>query len=238
MDLRIGCSGFLNNDWKDIFYPTGLSRKNWLPFYCERFNTVEINSTFYRTPSEKTLNTWFEQTPENFLFTIKAPRTITHYKKFSDTISLTKDFYLLIQDCLKEKLGCVLFQMPPSFSFTKERLYAIIRNLSPEFVNVVEFRHISWWNTEVYSELTKHRIVFSGQSHPSPLPGTLIKNNDIFYYRFHGDPILYKSTYPEKTIQAFYNELPKECVRAFVYFNNTWGTGALINAEQLQRLSG
>jgi uncharacterized protein YecE (DUF72 family) len=235
MKWKIGCSGFYYREWKEIFYPKGLAQKDWFKFYCQHFNTIEINSTFYKMPTQKSFEKWYDDSPSNFLFTIKAPRLITHYKQLNDCKALLNDFYLAIRHGLKEKLGYVLFQFPPKFSFTEERLAKLIELLSDsDFSNVVEFRHISWWDDSVYNELAKNNIIFCGQSYPSALPEEVIKNNDTVYYRFHGKPVLYKSEYPIEVMESLLEQIPDGAKQAYIYFNNTWGTGALTNAKQLQ----
>ncbi len=235
MKWQIGCSGFYYKEWKETFYPKGLPQKDWFKYYCQHFNTIEINATFYKMPSKTSFEKWYNDSPPDFLFTIKAPRLITHYKQLNDCKEVLTDFYLAISEGLKEKLACVLFQFPPTFNFTEKRLKLLLQLLDPNFVNVVEFRHESWWNDEIYSKLSSRRIVFCGQSYPSKLPDEVIKNNALVYYRFHGKPVLYKSEYMIETIQNFILQLPANTERIFVYFNNTWGTGALTNAKQLQK---
>lgn len=237
MDWRIGCSGFYYKDWKEIFYPTGLAQKDWFRYYCKHFNTIEINSSFYKIPSEKSLRKWFDDSPQDFLFTVKAPRLITHYKQLHHCKSELTDFYALMHKGLQEKLACILFQFPPIFSFTEERLDRLLQLLAPDFKNVVEFRHTSWWNENVYQQLSANKIILAGQSHPKDLPEQVIKTNYTVYYRFHGKPVLYKSVYPVSALEDFVKEIPHDTAQIFVYFNNTWGTGALENTRQLQHLT-
>jgi uncharacterized protein YecE (DUF72 family) len=238
IEWRIGCSGYYYKEWKDIFYPAGLPQKEWFNYYCQHFNTIEINSSFYKQPSPKSFSTWYETSPADFLFTLKAPRTITHYNKFNEVKELIVDFYEVITTGLREKLGCVLFQLPPSFTYTEERLSLILENLNPSFNNVVEFRHISWWNNTVMTEFKNNHLTFSGLSYPSALPDGVIQSNDPVYYRFHGKPILYKSLYTEQEIVTFAKSIMPVTKRVFVYFNNTWGSSALTNAKQLIALTG
>jgi len=237
MEWRIGCSGFYYKEWKDIFYPAGLPQKRWFEYYCQHFNTIEINSSFYRQPSPKSFSTWYDTSPPDFLFTIKAPRTITHYNKFKDAEDLIKDFYSVVEDGLREKLGCVLFQLPPSFSYTEDRLELILSNLQKGFNNVVEARHISWWDESVLAQFKEHKVVFSGISYPSALPDDVIQDTELIYYRFHGKPVLYKSEYAESELVSFIKHIDPRKHQVFVYFNNTWGHAALINARQLIALS-
>jgi uncharacterized protein YecE (DUF72 family) len=236
MDWKIGCSGFYYREWKDFFYPQGLAQKDWFKFYCEQFNTIEINSSFYKMPTEKALAKWRSDSPDDFVFTMKAPRLITHYKKLKDCENDLAEFHQIIEAGLQEKLACVLFQFPPSFSFTEERLAQLIELLHQTLKNVVEFRHVSWWTETVFEQLAANNIIFAGQSHPSNLPDELIQTSSSIYYRFHGKPVLYKSEYDISVIEDFKKQVPTTAAQAFVYFNNTWGTGAITNAKQLINL--
>lgn len=118
--IYIGCSGFSNRDWKGFFFPNDLPSKEQLNFYATQFNTVEINSTFYRRPRPQTLQNWYERTGEDFKFFIKIPKTITHIKRLKDTAAETGDFCNHIHSGIKEKLAGFLFQMPPTFHFSNE----------------------------------------------------------------------------------------------------------------------
>ncbi|MGM9478578.1 DUF72 domain-containing protein [Pedobacter sp. GSP4] len=236
MKWRIGCSGFYYREWKEVFYPKGLAQKDWFKYYCTHFNTIEINSTFYKMPTQKSFDKWYHESPDDFRFTIKAPRLITHYKQFNDCDQLLSDFYSAIQSGLKEKLGCVLFQFPPKFDYSMERLDLLMESLNPDYKNVLEFRHLSWFDETVYQKLAEKNIIFSGQSYPSALPDHVIQNTDIIYYRFHGKPILYKSEYDIELIKDFKHNVGDQAKAVFVYFNNTWGVAALHNAKQLQEL--
>ena len=104
----IGCSGFSYKEWKDQFYPKGLPQSKWFAYYCQHFNTLELNVTFYRFPKLAALQGWYQEAPEGFIFSAKVPRSITHYKKFEQTEVLLKDFYMVLRDGLREKLGAVL----------------------------------------------------------------------------------------------------------------------------------
>lgn len=236
--IYIGCSGFHYKEWKDVFYPNGLAQSKWFQFYCQHFNTLELNVTFYKFPTENSLLKWYTTSPENFMFSVKAPKAITHFKKFNDSQRMLEDFYKGIQQGLKEKLGCVLFQLPPQLIYSEELLQKIIDNLNPAFKNVVEFRHASWWNKLVFQELKKNKIIFSGISYPN-LPDDVIQTNANLYYRLHGVPVLYKSSYSEKFLEELTGQLHTLKIKeAWIYFNNTWGTAAIENAKFLQRCLG
>ena len=233
----IGCSGFHYKEWKEVFYPKKIPQTKWFQFYCEHFNTIELNTTFYRFPRTDALQSWYNKSPVNFKFSVKGPRLITHYKLFNDCERLLGDFYASVYEGLQEKLGCVLFQLPASVKYSDDMLAKIVANLDPSFDNVVELRDVSWWNKKVFDTLKKNKISFCGISHPK-LPEDVVKNNSILYYRFHGAPVLYKSEYKEDFIKEITQEI-KHSGRfkdAYIYFNNTWGTGALANARQMQDL--
>ncbi|MBA2563713.1 MAG: DUF72 domain-containing protein [Chitinophagaceae bacterium] len=234
---RIGCSGFYYKHWKEIFYPKGLPQNKWFTFYCEHFNTLELNVTFYRFPQLSFLQSWYERSSATFNFAIKAPRGITHYKKFIGTEKLIDDFYSTIAEGLREKLGCILFQLPPSYNYTDERLQNIISSLDHSFNNVIEFRHTTWWNKVVYDELAKKRITFCGMSHLL-LPDEIIQNTQIVYHRMHGVPELYKSPYSivelKKIIEVIKNSGSTN--HAFIYFNNDIHGSAITNAKQMIEL--
>ncbi len=236
MKWKIGCSGFYYKEWKEFFYPAGLPQKDWFKFYCEHFNTIEINASFYKIPSEKSLLKWYNDSPSDFLFTMKAPRLITHYKQLNDCKEDLSQFLQIISTGLKEKLAYVLFQFPPSFSFNEERLERLVELLKNHSQNVVEFRHLSWWNETVFERLAVNHIIFAGQSYPSNLPNNVIKTGFQIYYRFHGKPVLYKSVYEKEVLQNFITQVPKDTEQVFVYFNNTWGMGAITNAKQLMAM--
>ncbi len=157
---RIGCSGFHYKHWKEVFYPHGLAQNKWFTFYCEHFNTLELNVTFYRFPQLSFLEGWYNKSPADFSFAVKAPRGITHYKKFLNAEQLISDFYNTVSEGLKDKLGCILFQLPPRYNYTEERLQLIISSVNNSFNNIIEFRHESWWNAGVYNELAKNKITF------------------------------------------------------------------------------
>ena len=231
----IGCSGFHYKEWKEVFYPKNIQQTKWFEYYCQHFNTIELNTTFYRFPRPEALQNWYNRSPQDFKFSVKGPRLISHYKMFNDCERLLGDFYASVYEGLHDKLGCVLFQLPASIKYSDEMLTRIISNLDPSFDNAVEFRDTSWWNKKVYDTLKKNKISFCGVSH-SKLSDEVVKNNPILYYRFHGVPTLYKSEYSERFMQEIAEEI-KTCgrfIEAYTYFNNTWGTGALTNARQLQ----
>lgn len=237
INWHIGCSGFHYKHWKGTFYPGDLPQKKWFAYYNERFKTLELNVTFYRFPRLPALQEWYEKSSEDFVFSVKVFKGITHYRQFINCEQMLADFYGLIQEGLKEKLGCVLFQMPPRMQYKPEKLEQIVENLDLSFSNVLEFRHETWWNAEVFQKLAKHKIAFCGQSHPQ-LPEDVISTSKTLYYRFHGVPELYRSSYPTKTLKQFIKQVEenKNLTEAFVYFNNDSLGYAIDNAFELEML--
>ncbi len=230
---RIGCSGFHYKEWKERFYPKGLAQKHWFTYYTEHFNTLELNVTFYRFPELKALLQWHTAAPHDFLFSAKVPRTVTHYKKFVDCRQVVYDFYQVLRAGLQEKLGAVLFQLPPSFSYTPERLESVLEHIDPAFTNVIEFRHESWWRPDVQQRLTEARVSFCGVSFPKISRQEAVINTDTAYYRFHGVPVLFHSEYDEAFVQDIVNQLRASSAETvYIYFNNTASMAAIANARQ------
>ena len=233
----IGTCGFQNKHWKGIFYPEKLAMRKWFEYYGEQFNSLEINTTFYRFPAVAHLELWYNKSPAEFKFSVKAPRLITHFKTFDDCERLLHDFYTACREGLKEKLGCTLFQMPAKVEYSFEKLDLILSSLNPSFQNVIEFRHVSWWNYDVYDALAEKNITFCNISHPQ-LPTDLVANTPIFYLRLHGDENLYYSDYPTPRLKSFLQGIRQfsEMKEAYVYFNNTASQCGVLNAIEFNNI--
>lgn len=236
---RIGCSGFYYSSWKEVFYPKGMAQKDWFAYYCRHFNTLELNVTFYRFPGLKSLQNWYRQSPEGFVFAAKVPRTVTHDKKLSGTEGELQAFYGVLRNGLAEKTGPVLFQLPPSFHYAPERLDTLLRQVDPDFHNVIEFRHISWWRREVTDRLGQANVSFCGVSFPGLISDAVV-NTQQPYYRFHGVPKLYYSAYDPSFLEGVVQALQAapQVTTAYLYFNNTAEAAALDNARYVQELTG
>ncbi|KAF2518062.1 DUF72 domain-containing protein [Flavobacterium foetidum] len=230
----IGCSSFNNRFWKGVFYPENLPSKKWFEFYCKHFDTYEFNGSFYKFPTLRIFQNWYEKAPDNFIFSVKAPKEITHIRKFENCNDLITDFYEISRAGLKEKLGCILFQFPPSYAFSVEKLQNIISNLNYEFKNVIEFRHQSWWNEQVWNVFREYDITFCSVSHPG-LPETILKDFPLLYIRLHGVPKMFYSSYDSDKFLTIKNETDSQ--NSFVYFNNTASEAGILNALQLKELS-
>ncbi|HWJ91787.1 MAG TPA: DUF72 domain-containing protein [Flavisolibacter sp.] len=233
----IGCSGFHYKEWKDIFYPKGVPQSKWFAYYAEHFNTLELNVTFYRFPQLNTLKAWFDKAPAGFVFSAKVPRSITHFRKFDGTETLVKDFYAVLKEGLQDKLGCVLFQLPPQLVYSQENLMKIVEQADHSFRNVIEFRHESWWRDDVIRQLGEKNISFCGVSFPKIRFDYPVMNTNLVYYRFHGVPKLFYSEYDEAFLEKTARLIAagEKAKTAFLYFNNTASLAALHNARFVQQ---
>ncbi|ALM48534.1 hypothetical protein AMR72_06240 [Flavobacterium psychrophilum] len=235
--IHIGLSAYNNSYWKGIFYPEDLPASKRFTYYCEHFSTYEINATFYKFPTEKSLKAWYDKSPQEFVFSVKAPKVITHLKKFIDVQNEIDEFYKLCSEGLKQKLGFVLFQLPPSFNYSEERLNLILKSLNPKYKNVVEFRNESWWRGDVADALAKHGIIFCSVSYPK-ISDAIQANTSTAYVRLHGVPKLFYSAYSDAYLQNLINAIEDESdvTEAYIYFNNTAGKEGIANAIVLQQM--
>src|SRR6185503_20832976 len=157
MYFHIGTSGYSYSEWKGKFYPQKFQADQMLPFYAERFSTVEINNTFYRMPKPALLKSWADQVPAEFKFTLKAPQRITHFQRLKNARASVAEF-LKVAAVLKDRLGPVLFGLPPNFKKDLPRLGEFLK-LLPRGIRVAfEFRHESWFDEEVYDLLRARRL--------------------------------------------------------------------------------
>ena len=234
-EFYLGCSGYYYNHWTGLFYPETLPKTKWLQYYSQHFSTVEINNTFYRFPTEQLLQGWYSKTPANFKFTLKANRSITHTRKFHNTEDQTKRFYQLANN-LKEKLSCILFQLPPFVHKNLELLETIASQMDPNVTNVLEFRHESWWSRDVYALMEKKGLVFCAVS-ASDLPEELVVTADSIYVRFHGKNGWYHHFYPDFELKAWAEKiLETNAKQVFCYFNNDVNANAVKNCQTLKTL--
>jgi uncharacterized protein YecE (DUF72 family) len=232
----VGCSGWYYWHWKGTFYPPTIARNRWFDHYAENFRTVELNAPFYSWPTWGTVRQWLRQAEgKKFVYTVKVCELITHIKRFTGTKQLVKDFGL-IADLLGPRMGCFLFQLPPSFHYTAARLRRIVEQLDPIRTNVVEFRHSSWWNSAVYKAFRKAKICFCSCSGPR-LPDTLVKTADDVYVRFHGTKKWYRHDYTRDELSIWANRIRASgAKRVWIYFNNDRDAYAIKNAKALLKL--
>jgi uncharacterized protein YecE (DUF72 family) len=234
--LNIGCSGWFYWHLKGSFYPTQMPTKEWFAHYANHFSTVELNAPFYSWPTLGTVQSWRKQAEgRDMVYTIKASELITHIKKFEGTKTLIRDFGY-IADLLGPLMGCFLFQLPPSYHYSPARLRNILDQLDPARRNVVEFRHASWWNDEVYAAFRKAGAIFCSCSGPR-LPDAVVKTADDIYIRFHGVHRWYRHDYSHEELVDWAHRIREVAAkRVWIYFNNDFDGYAIKNATMLQEI--
>ena len=233
----IGCSGWHYEHWRGPYYPRGLPKSQWLRFYARQFTTVELNSSFYRLPSEKSFTTWREATPDDFVFAVKVSRFVTHIKRLRDSGSEVEKF-LSRAGLLGEKLGPVLYQLPPNMKRNDEVLRSFVSSLPLEYQHVVEFRHESWIDDAVFDILRDYKIglcVFDMPGSSCPFVAT----SDYAYVRLHGSAGLYSSCYSGEELSQWAQgiaRLGRNLKATYIYFNNDAEAFAVKNAMALRNL--
>jgi len=232
--IYIGTSGYSYSYWKGRFYPEKLRASEWLSYYSILFNSLELNNTFYRFPVKKNLKKAAEATPVDFRFSVKAHKIITHSLRMKNAKQKISEFTDIVMEAIDEKLACILFQLPPSYSYSEERLNDILESIEHLSRNVIEFRHSSWWNNEVYRSLQSCNLSFCSVSFPN-LPEDDIRTSSLFYKRMHGVPVLFESAYSEKEIVSLADSIPVKYF-SFIYFNNTTYGAGYSNASYLTEL--
>ncbi len=227
MNIYIGTSGYSYKEWKGSFYPEDIKPDKMLSFYAEQFSTVEINNTFYRIPQKSVLETWGKQVPEEFRFSIKAPQRITHIKRLKEVEDDNKYFIDVIKT-LGKKLGIVLFQFPPYFKKDLELLQNFI-NIFPKNISAAfEFRHVSWFEDDVYSCLNDRNFPLC-LSETDEEPGI-----DIISTANEGYLRLRKSDYSKSEIKKWSDKIKKQnWEEAFVFFKHEDGAKGPKFAKQL-----
>ena len=215
MNSWVGTSGFQYPEWKGHFYPEKLPAAKMLPFYAERFQTTEINYTFRRTPSGKTIENWCELTPPRFAFSLKAPQRVTHFAKLQNCSDSLNFFFGAIQG-LEDKLGPILFQLPPFFRKDAEILGAFLDQLPDGVRAAFEFRHKSWFDEEIFATLRMHNAalcIAESTDLSTPIEATA----DFGYLR------LRREDYRPEDIARWSETLRSQASRwsdAFVYFKH------------------
>ncbi len=238
MKVYIGTSGWSYNHWRKVFYPEDLSKYKLFDFYCKNFNTVEINATFYRNFKEQTFKNWYKKSPENFLFSLKAPKTITHLKKL---INIKEDLKNFIGICnnLKEKLGVILFQFPPSFRFDESKFedFLLLLKNFPENKFTIEVRNKTFDNEKFFELMKKYQITLcfsdTGGRYSSLFE---IDTGNFLYIRLHGPGKLYASKYSDEQLIMWKEKILGFKKDAFIYFDNDFYGYAPLNALKLIEL--
>lgn len=236
---RIGCSGWNYDSWRHgVFYPERCPARKWLEYYARHFDTVEVNATFYRLPTVKTVQTWVDQTPEDFVFAVKMSRYVTHVKRLRELAPSLELFYSRIEPLARSpKLGPVLWQLPPTFRRDDVRLAEALA-LLPAGRHGFEFRHRSWFVPEVMALLRKHDAALVIGDRPEIHSfQTDEQTADWTFVRFHSGTRGARGNYSDAELREWAERLRSWRTReAFIYFNNDWEGFAPRNALRLREL--
>jgi len=236
--LYIGTSGYTYKDWRGIFYPKGVAQKDWLAFYAQHYNAVEINATFYRPFPEHVFTHWHDSTPDDFRFVLKAPKLITHEKMLVD-VAQELDQFVSSSAALKQKRAAMLWQFPSSArkEALQVRFQQFLTLLPGSIKHVFEFRNDSWFNEEIYALLNRVDAGFVINDSPH-FPSQHVTTDHLMYVRLHGPGALYTSTYSADQLRAWADEIAPHLADedTYLFFNNTSGGHALGNVNDLRQL--
>jgi uncharacterized protein YecE (DUF72 family) len=235
--VRIGCSGWNYAHWRERVYPKGLPTRSWLEYYATLFDTVEVNTTFYRLPKRSAVAGWVEQTPKSFLFTVKASRYLTHIKRLTDMESGVGRFYERIEPLVESgKLGPVLWQLPANFRRDAERLASALEHL-PQGRHCFEFRHESWFEDDVYALLRNRGVALVIGDNPKRPFQTHELTADWTFVRFHYGHRGRNGNYSERELEEWRRRIAawRARVDVYAYFNNDWEGYAVKNALWLRK---
>jgi uncharacterized protein YecE (DUF72 family) len=214
MNLYVGTSGYSYKEWKGTFYPEDLPDKQMLRFYAERFRSVEINNTFYRMPKPSVLESWAAEVPADFKFVLKAPQRITHLQRLKDSAD-SVSYFLKVAGALAERLGPLLFQLPPYLKKDLPRLHDFLALLPRERPTAFEFRHQSWFDEEVFTLLREHQAVLCIAEAENDLEIPFISTADWGYLRLrrpdYGDAEL--KTWARRVLEQSWRD-------AFIFFKH------------------
>lgn len=236
-EVAIGTSGWHYDHWLGPFYPQGSEGEALLPFYAEHFATVEVNNTFYQLPQAATLRQWRQMTPDGFTFAVKASRYITHMKKLKDPQEPLANFLSRVE-ALGDKLGPVLFQLPPNWHANAERLRTFLQALPQGHRYVLEFRDPSWFEVQITDLLEQQGVAFCIHD-MSDRPSPKIITADFAYVRFHGPGEAYQSSYSTQALAGWAGAVSAwqhQNRDVYCYFNNDEAGYATENARQLQAM--
>jgi uncharacterized protein YecE (DUF72 family) len=236
-EVRIGCSGWNYDDWRGPVYPRGTPQRRWLEVYAARFDTVEVNATFYRLPTQKAVKGWVQQTPEEFRFAVKASRYLTHIKRLTETADGIERFVERLEPMIEaRRLGPVLWQLPENFQRDEERLARWLEAVDGwDAHHTIEFRHPSWFTAPVLRALRGHGIALTIGDHPERPFQSHEATAGWRYVRWHYGDRGRGGNYSPAEIATWARRIAQWRRRGDVYgyFNNDWCAYAPANATSL-----
>jgi uncharacterized protein YecE (DUF72 family) len=235
--VRIGCSGWNYKSWRGAVYPPEIPASRWLEYYATLFDTVEVNTTFYRLIGRDAVARWVQQTPEHFVFAVKASRYLTHVRRLRGITDGVRTFYERLEPVVQAgRLGPVLWQLPENFHRDDERLALALAELPPGR-HALELRHPSWFVPEVYAVLREHGVALVIGDHPARRFQTCEATADWRYLRMHYGSRGRRGNYSLRELEGWARRIHRwrgeGCV--YVYFNNDWEAFAPRNARELRR---
>ncbi len=237
--VRIGCSGWNYRDWRGDFYPPKLPARRWLEVYAERFDTVEVNATFYRLPTREAVGRWAEQAPPGFVFALKGSRYVTHVKRLAGMAEGVERFYERVDPlAVAGKLGPVLWQLPATFHRDDARLEEALGALAGRGRHAFEFRHESWFHADVLARLRAAGVALVIGDHPERPFQSYEPTADFAFVRMHYGRRGRDGNYSRRELERWAERVRgwRRSYEVFVYFNNDWRGFAPRNARDLRRL--
>jgi len=234
----IGTSGWKYRHWEGTFYPDNIKKKDQFKYFSEHFDTVELNNSFYRQPSPDNFKQWKSQSPKKFTYAVKANRYFTHLKKLNVEKTEILDF-LNACEKLDNKLGPILFQLPPKWKLNTERLKRFLKMLPKAHRYTFEFRNHSWYHDDVFALLKKYNCAFciyELEGHQSPVLSTA----DFVYIRLHGPNGKYQGSYSKKALTKWSKAIKawnKEKKDVYLYFDNDQAAYAAFNAMEIKKIN-
>jgi uncharacterized protein YecE (DUF72 family) len=236
----IGCSGWNYRDWRGAFYPARAPQRLWLELYAQKFGTVEVNNTFYRLPRREAVAGWARQTPEDFIFAVKASRYLTHLKRLTDLGDGIARFYEPLEPMIEAgKLGPVLWQLPANFHRDDTRLDGWLAAL-PDGLHTIEFRHESWFAAPVMEALRARGVALTIGDHPERPFQVYEATASWRFIRFHYGSRGRDGNYSETEIDTWARRITqwRRETTVYAYYNNDWRAFAPANARLLARRLG
>lgn len=235
--IYIGTSGWSFDDWIGSFYPRDVNKNELLRYYAKHFKTAEINNTFYQLPTKKTFRHWMEESPKDFLFSVKASRFITHMKKLKEPEEGLKNFLDAV-GALEGKLGPILFQLPPNWRVNPERLETFLEAIPKKQRATFEFRDESWFTEEIYDLLKERNAAFclyDMAGRRAPIKTTA----DFVYVRLHGPERKYEGNYDGRTLAGWVKRFRgwrREGRDVYCYFDNDKKSAAVQDAKKMTEM--
>ncbi|MCX7988240.1 MAG: DUF72 domain-containing protein [Thermodesulfovibrio sp.] len=231
----VGTSGWQYGHWKGIFYPPDLKYSEWLQFYSKNFLTVEINVTFYRDVRSSTFQQWYSKVNRDFIFSLKMTRNITHFKRLridKETI----DRFIERVSFLREKLGVILIQLPPSLKFDESLINEFCQFLDKKYSYAIEVRNKTFINDNFFIILQRENIAFCIADSAGRYPYYEAITADFVYIRLHGSQRLYASEYTDEELLEWAKKLKNWNRLSYIYFDNDYMGYAIKNALKLKKL--